>query len=349
MQTVKNISTSTELLLRVAWEYYVNDRNQGDIARAYGISPASVSRLLKSGRAQGLVTITVQLPEGLCLETEAQLRQAFDLALAYVVPTSAVEDQLLGALGQAAAAYLSHHAHELPTIAVGWGRTISHIARHVPQQAESPGPAVGEVVEMVGTFLASSSQLQSLRLGAGLAQRLRRSAAVLAAPAVAPDPETCAALLRHAPIRDVLARARGADLAIASLGTVDPHSTLYQVGLLSPDDLARLQRRGAAGEMLGRFFDRDGRPVAFALDDRLIGLTLDDVRRLPRVLVVAGGEAKREAILAALRGGLVSHLVTDEETARAILAAEARRPAANGAGRPPRPRPEPRAVGEYPP
>lgn len=322
VQRVKKISQNTELLLRVAWEYYVNDLDQGEIARTYGMSRASVSRLLKTARSRDLLHISVNLGEGLCLETEARLRQVFPLAFVSIVPSSGTEDQVRQALGRVAAGYLTRHMDELRTVAVGWGRTISHIAQYVPANAGSADASGGEVVEMVGAFSSTTTQLDSLRLAANLAQRLRCSATVLSAPAVAPDPETCIALTNDEPIRRVLHRARQANLAIASLGTVDLESTLYKVGLVSEEDLEELRDQGAVGEILGRFLNQDGQPVPFRLDDRLIGLSLADLQRLPRVMVVAGGHAKHQAILAALRSRFVTHLVTDEDTALWILGAQ---------------------------
>ncbi|MCL6596888.1 MAG: sugar-binding transcriptional regulator [Firmicutes bacterium] len=320
MQDMKQISARTELLLRVAWEYHVNHRTERAIARMYGVSPASVSRLLASARRQGYVRVSVALPEGVCLELEDRLCQAFDLAFAYVVPQADHEAAQFEALGRAAAFFLSRHAHDWPTIAVGWGRTVSHIPRHIPADIRLPdSKAEAEVVEMVGAFSTTSSPLRLLRVVDGLAERLRRTAKALPAPAVAPDVETRDALLRHEPILDVLRHARQADLAIVSLGTANSHSTLYQLGLLTENDLGLLRAQGAAGEILGRFFDGSGAPLPSPFHDRLIGLTLEDLRALPRVLIVAGGEGKREALLAALRSRLATHLVTDDDTARWVL------------------------------
>jgi len=316
---MNKVADETEVQLRVAWEYYVGDRNQAEIAAAHGISRATVSRILKRARANGLVKITIDVENGLCLEVETALRGAFALKSAHVVPSAGSEEQVSEALGYAAAAYLARHVDEFGVIAVGWGRTISHIARFARRERHGSPKTSGEIVEMVGAFSASSPQLHSLRLAANLAQRLQMSASVLAAPAFAPDAETCQILKNHDPIRRVLERAREASLAIASLGTADEHSTLYQSGLISRGELDALRGQGAVGDILGRFFDQDGAPVASELDDRLIGITLDDLQRIPTVMVLAGGRVKREAILAALRGHLVSHLVTDEETARWIL------------------------------
>lgn len=297
----------------------MNDRSQADIARAYGISRASVSRILAQARASGLVRVSVDVADGLCLSMEEALEREFGIRFAHVIPTADSAEKTLDALGAAVAVYLLRHLPRYRVIAVGWGRTIAHIARHVHRGDRRGADGTGEVVEMVGAFEAQSTRLQSMRLAPALAQRLGYAVALLNAPAIANDAAMCASFLEHDQIQQVLARARQADVAIASLGSVDTHSTLYRLGLIRPEELEAIMAAGARAEILGRFADERGAPIATSLDERLIGLSLEDLRRIPEVIVVAAGEEKRYAILAALRGRLMSHLFTDADTATWIL------------------------------
>jgi DNA-binding transcriptional regulator LsrR (DeoR family) len=77
---------------------------------------------------------------------------------------------------------------------------------------------------------------------------------------------------------------------------------------------------GAVGDILGHFLDAEGRPVPHPVNERVIGIALDDLRAIPDVILAAGGLHKVPILRAALRPGWIRTLVTDEATARALLA-----------------------------
>jgi DNA-binding transcriptional regulator LsrR (DeoR family) len=105
-------------------------------------------------------------------------------------------------------------------------------------------------------------------------------------------------------------------MAVFSVGTVDSAALLYQAGIIGEEDLKELREYAAVGDVLGYFFDRHGRPVPAAVHQRLLGISLEDLRRIPLKMLVAGGAPKRQAVYAALCSGLVDVLITDTATAR---------------------------------
>ncbi|MCB0152833.1 MAG: sugar-binding transcriptional regulator, partial [Caldilineaceae bacterium] len=110
-------------------------------------------------------------------------------------------------------------------------------------------------------------------------------------------------------------------IAITGIGSVDERdSSFLRAGLLTRVDLAALRNRGAAGEMVGRFFDQQGGTDALEINQRVIGIELEDLRHIPTVMAVARGLSKAPAILGALNGRFLNVLVTDDSTARSILA-----------------------------
>ncbi len=111
-------------------------------------------------------------------------------------------------------------------------------------------------------------------------------------------------------------------LAIVGIGELsgDPGgSALVRSGLLSPDDVRRLRRSGAVGDLLVHPFDAHGAFIPDPLSERAIAVTPEQLRQVPRVLAVAGGASKAAAIAGALSTGIVRMLVTDGPTARALL------------------------------
>jgi DNA-binding transcriptional regulator LsrR (DeoR family) len=135
-----------------------------------------------------------------------------------------------------------------------------------------------------------------------------------------------AALKSDAQIAAVLKLAAEADVALVGLGAPTPHSIVLRTGtILSSEDLERLQELGAVGDIALRYMDIDGDPINLEINERIIGLTLEQIRRIPRVIGIAGGMAKHEIIRAALHGKFLDVLVTDLATAETLLAHRARR------------------------
>jgi DNA-binding transcriptional regulator LsrR (DeoR family) len=145
-------------------------------------------------------------------------------------------------------------------------------------------------------------------------------AELLYAPNMVSSPELLRRLISEPGIAEALERARHCDIILQSIGTVDETAILYIEDRISLEELQDLQRSGAVGDALGQYFDENGNPVSTFLDDRVIGISLADLRRTPWSVVVAGGEEKHHVIQAALEGGFFNVLVTDIETAKYLLA-----------------------------
>jgi DNA-binding transcriptional regulator LsrR (DeoR family) len=112
---------------------------------------------------------------------------------------------------------------------------------------------------------------------------------------------------------------RASNKALIGVCTVKRNSLIFEARLFSEDLSREYISKGAVGVICGRFFDRNGVPVLGSADNRMIGLTLEELRRIPCRIAVAGGREKTEAMLGALRGQYITDLVTDEATARCLL------------------------------
>jgi DNA-binding transcriptional regulator LsrR (DeoR family) len=158
-------------------------------------------------------------------------------------------------------------------------------------------------------------------LASELAARLGGRAYQLHAPIFVDSPEEKQALLRVRQIREVIDRARHADIALVGVGGVIPGTSSF-FDLLAANDTVRdrgIESPEARGELFGHVFGEDGRPCEPELSSRLIGVDIDDVRRIPVSIGVAAGTQKVAAITGALRGGYLKTLVTDEPTASSLL------------------------------
>ena len=121
-------------------------------------------------------------------------------------------------------------------------------------------------------------------------------------------------------MKDALKRFDEVSLALVGIGSVDPSQLLALSGnVFSPKELDQLRQQGAVGDVCLRFFDVDGNPIENALDNRVIGMQLEQLRKVERSVGIAGGKRKFEAIRGALRGKLINVLITDRRTAERLI------------------------------
>lgn len=311
MATTPRDELLAERATRAAWLYYDRGLTQDEIARRLIVSRSTVSRLLTYAREAGIVAISLTrpLPEVAALETA--LHEAFPLRVVAVEPLEPGEAPA-EAVARGGARLLARLARNPSTIGVGWGSTLAAAARALPR---APAPWV-RLVDVVGRPPGDGSLVAVSQL---LARLWSVETISVPAPAFADSVELRERLLRDPVVREVLGRARSADMIVVSIGSVSADATFVRQGVLTDADMRRLHVVGAVGDLLGHFYDADGREVA--VDGVLgpVGLDLDDLRGHHSVVALAGGETKLAGIRSAASHGLISGLVTDESTARSLL------------------------------
>lgn len=125
--------------------------------------------------------------------------------------------------------------------------------------------------------------------------------------------------MSHEMIQQTLQKARQADIALVGVGDAYDNSAVVQIGCFTADEMRQLRRAGAIGDMLGFFFDINGQPLTDGMEHRVVGLSGEDLRIIPLVLAIASESEKVQAILGALRSGIVSVLATSINNAHALL------------------------------
>ena len=322
MTASESRSTGEDLLLRVAWFYYKDELTQDEIARRLSVSRASVGRMLDRAREAGLVTINLNADHLNAFEVSRQLRRTFRLAEALVIPDHETEvgdhHGLNARLGRGGAQFMSTHLRPGGTLGVGWGETVSRVIASTNFGAVGPIHMVcltGGVDAYLPAFLSSKSE------GEGAMGEMT-TATVIPTPIVASTPELAAALKAEPAIQQVLKQACGVDQAIVGVGTPTADATIVEMGYLEAEDVRALRDHAVVGDILGQFFDASGRVVKLPIHDRRIGIELTDLAQIPKVVGVAGGLHKVDAILGALRGGFLDVLVTNELAALRLLELE---------------------------
>jgi DNA-binding transcriptional regulator LsrR (DeoR family) len=309
------------LLIKVARMYHEQNIVQPEIARTLHISQPRVSRLLRQAVTLGIVRTTVVTPPGLHVALEDDVARRFHLADVVITDTTGVGDEasLMRALGAAAAEYLDPTLTGGDTIGISsWSATLSAMVSALRPKASQRADRVVQILGGVGHVTA---QAQATRITAGLAQVTGATPIYLPAPGLVPDPQTRDVYLKDPQFRSALAACEELTVVLLGIGSLEPSPLLQESGNALPtDDQAKLRALGAVGDVSMHFFDDQGRAVTSDLDERILGISAETMRAIPRRVGVAGGARKYTAVRAALRGGWINVLVTDLDTGSRLVA-----------------------------
>ncbi len=308
---------SARLVNTILTLYYIEELTQAEIAQRLGLSTPKVNRLLKQARQQGLVDITIRTPFQHLFGLESRLKAIFGLTDAVVIP-SVVEsgDAVIHTLGRAGATYLLGRVRDGDIIGIGSGQAIHALV----QAVDSPHFYDVTVVPVVGAVQGQVTSDVNF-LASELADRLGGKAYQLHAPAFAETQEQRDALLSMTPVREILDLARRATIALVGVGILDQAASRFvQFTALSAEDMDHIVKvDGGVGDIAAHVYNIDGCLCAPEYASRVVGLSLEEIRRIPLVVGIAATEAKALPLYGALRGGHVQALITDEAAAQGVL------------------------------
>lgn len=314
------MDSEQSLSIRAAWLAYVGGYTQEQIADRLGVSRIKAQRLIAAAMQSGLVKFFVEGVPAECMALEDRLMKAYGLKRCIVVPNTQDElDEPTGeipALAVAAARYLTRvlDAGETQTIGIGHGRTLAAMVERLPT---SNRPQT-RFISLLGS-LTRSSAANPFDVIARLAERTGGECFFMPVPFIADSGADAEVLRAQRGVQHVFAMARECQLCVVGVGDLGPNTHLVRSQSVTADELATLLRAGAVGEVAGCFVAADGRPVPCEMNERAVGVTLDDLRGRD-VLAVAGGKYKATAIRAVLHTGVITALIVDELTAQAVLA-----------------------------
>lgn len=304
-----------ELLARIAHRSYVDGRTQEEIGQEFGLSRPKVQRLLERARTSGIVEIHIEAPPGLNLDLEARLKDAFHLTDAIVNANRPDSESQRAAVARSAAKHLERRLRDGDIVAVSHGRDTGEVPRFF-----RPAGALDVVfVSAMGGSPRVDTPTNPNEICRALAEKCGGRAESLYAPAYVESAEMRDRLLEQEAVAATLDVAVRANVALIGIGGTDDDCTMVRSGCLSLDEIARLRQQGAVGDVLGSYVDVKGALIAAPHGDRVIALSIDDLRRIGTVIAVASEPEKTLAILGALRGGIVDVLIVDEGNARAVL------------------------------
>lgn len=303
------------LAVRAAWLHYAGGFTQSEVAKRLGVPSVKAHRLIARAVADGVVKVTIDGDIVECVELETKLAARFGLQYCEVAPDLGEEGFEFRALGHAGAGFLRREVesgnHKL--IGLGHGRTLSSAVHHMPRVNAKEVRFVSLLGGLTRHYAANPYDVMHR-----IAEKTGMQAYVMPVPFFANTREDRDVLLAQRGVREVFDLANNAELKLVGLGTVDVDAQLVLSGMVEPREIREIAAMGGVGEILGHFFDADGRILETTLTARTLAASLPHSKK-EKLVALSGGLPKVHAIRAVLNSRCLYGLITDERTARALL------------------------------
>lgn len=314
---IEQINEEEQLLVRLAWACEMEGLTQSEAAERFGITRLKVNKSLSEARRRGILRVSVDSIYAAAADLEWQMERRFRLLKAHIVPSpeqpSSVTTLVSAGLGAHLGRVLSDPA--LRTFGMSWGNTLNLATRYM-QPIDRPDL---EIVSIMGG-ISRGSDVNGYEITTRLADLCNAEHSFFTAPLYAGTPESRDLFMAQDVIADMIEKIRACEAVALATGDLDS-SLLVRDALPADIDPGVLASLGGVGDITGHVLNADGAMIEHEVNQRVIGISLDDLARIPNVILAAGGMHKVPIILAALRRGLVDTLVTDVNTARGVLAA----------------------------
>ena len=295
--------------------YYESDMSQQKIANELGISRPSVSRLLQYAKDRGFVQIKIIDPTERGLSLADELCQKYNLKTVKIANAPLNDNrEIKKAIGLKAAEYLYNIVKDHDIIGIGWGSSLYRMAQDLKAK---PVKDV-QVVQLKGGISYSKLNTYAHEIVTLVARAFSTTGIFLPIPVMFDNMEVKRLVEHDKYVKNILDMGKRANIAIVTVGPATDESILFHLGYYINEKDRELLSKKAAGDLCSRFYDDDGKIVDEELDNRTVGIRLDEFQNKETRILVAGGKEKLRAIHAALKAGYMNVLITDQYTALAL-------------------------------
>jgi DNA-binding transcriptional regulator LsrR (DeoR family) len=305
---------SRRLRLRAAWMYYVEEMTQNEIAQKLGVGRVTVVRLLAAARERNEVRISIGDRLAECVAAERALEGRFGIDEAIVVPLSARGADATAPIAAATGAYVSSLVRADMRIGVGWGRTLVSALAYIDERSVDRL----SVVSLLGGII-KARKFNPAEFAWRLASLFQADCYLMTAPLLVDSAATRQTLIERCGLADIFELAKSLDAVLLGAAGTGADQTSHQSKFISNADRASVVRAGAVGDMLFNFFDANGKLVDHPINERVMSVPLDIIKKVPVRVLAAGGASKVHALAGALKLMKPTVLITDEYTAKDVL------------------------------
>lgn len=321
-----NMNTNNErFLIKVVDMYYKDELSQEEIAKKLNVSRTTVSRTLTRAKNEGYVKIVINYPSESPIDFEKAIEQKYGLKEALI---AMAEDEKLSdfLVASEASDYLIRVLKSNMILGITWGKTMKKVIDNFASELSSVRISVKgvEVVPFLGTTTMDRTDEEyrltySNILATKVGELIHGISYNLSAPMFVSNEEVKKIIESEHEVSKVLHIAKKSDIALFGIGELSNESSIASVGVVKMEELQELEKRGGVGEIVGRIYDADGNTMDVDLNRKVIGISLEDMKKIPTRVGIAYGINKVKAIKAALKGGIVNVLITDKITAQYLM------------------------------
>lgn len=310
------LQSEIQSLVQIASMYYKEHLNQQDIADRMGITRQTVIKMLKKAEVEGIVEFKIHNPLEVLEEYSSRLAERFNLRKAIVVPCKFKDqDMVTAALSQHGSKYILDLLDSgLKNVGLSWGRSVYRTIVNLPV-------AYYDDVNFFPLVGASSRTAEYFMIN----EIVRKAATTLNATPIytyiPADPGSLEDinLFKRTSAYDTIANCwKNIDLAVMGVGVNPSLEQGIRDSYPGEQFTDNIAFKDAAGDMLTHYFDANGQFITIN-EEHILCAGIDDLKNAKRVLAIAGGVNKAAPIFAALKTGIITDIVTDQNTCERLL------------------------------
>lgn len=310
------MNVDLQKMIQIAKMYYQREYSQQQIANKLDISRSTVSRILKQAEAHGIVKIEVIDPFENVEKLAQTIKKRFRIKHCIVVQVSDYKDEVIKkTIGKAAAKYVKQIVQDGDIIGASWGTTLYQVAR----QLEPKNVQNVTVVQLNGGVSYSEANTYAIDILNYLGNAFNTVPHYLPLPAVVDHVVVKQAMVSDRHVHKVLELGKKANIAMYTVGETSDDSTLIKANYFNQDELDLLFNRHVVGDICSRYFDCEGNICHPELNERTIGIDLEDLGNKSYAILIAGGMNRVNGIYGALQGKYANVLVTDQHVAKSLI------------------------------
>lgn len=304
-----------DIYIKIAYWYYTLGMTQDEIAKRLSFTRQKVNQIINSLIDLGIVNINIKGYEQDNIEMECKLEERFELKQVIVASDYGDRETVIYKVANVAAQYLENNIQQGSVIGVSWGRTLAEVVNQMVYHKRSEC----RVVQLMGAQNIEQKVEKSDEIARNLANKLDCPSYMLYAPVVVEHEDTKRMLMKERSIKASFELMKECDIAVIGVGELTEKSTMCTRGHITKDDIRTLRAAGFVGDIAMNPIRQDGSWDCCPLTNRLLNASMECLKEIGNVVLVACGDEKVEAILAALMTGCINTLITDETTARKVI------------------------------
>ena len=304
-----------KLLSKISRLYYIGNLTQQEIADKLNISRTKISRYLDKARKEKIVEIKINSPRESYEELEYEVEEKYRIKECIVIPTYETEQEILKEMAGVLSTMFERLLVDGNYLGIGWGTSLKTIADFLSIDKK----VKIKVVPMIGGLGKIGTGVHTNSVARAIADKFGGISYMINSPAVLDSKEVKEVVENDSNAREILEMAGKINVAMIGMSDIGPESTLVKTGNFSIEEFNYLSNLGVVGDVNLIFINEDGEHVPNDIDDRIIRVSVNKIKKIKNRIGVGFGDRKIKVIVGALKGKFINILLTDEYTAKKIV------------------------------